>query len=339
MMRGLATIALVSALSLSLHAQGNDAYFTVNHAKASALGMAGAVTAVESNLSSAFFNPATFRLARVPNSSRLSAFFSPVSSLSVYAHYKNDPQEGLDISNWWNILRVLPKAIVVSAPNWEFALIGHEELYSRSPAYNNHKFFEADSLFNHVVHTALVRIKLAEQLYFGGSVNYYIGTVGTTEKNQIGSSYGIYLLPSSKFRAGVLFIDLPDDRSNERLTNDRLEDETVNIGVAYHFLPSNTLAFDIRNISEEEGQTTREWHLGIKQDIWRHITIRGGFYRISDTKTNNVALGLGLFDQNVGRNGFKKFYNRVMALNYSMVLARQDSNTHRSHFLTLNLVF
>jgi hypothetical protein len=330
-------LTLVSVLSIvgGSVAQNRDYYFTVGYSQAHPMGMGGAFTAIEGGLSSIHYNPATFRLANIKRGFRIAGFANPVASISMYSFFREDSEKGLTASNWWDVARVLPKAVVLSTPTWEFALLGQEELESRKEFHENKKLFEADNFFNHVVHTALLRIRLADQVHIGGTLSQYTSEVNSETMNKIGSSYGFYVIPSPKLGVGIVFMDIPAKFKNIRLENDRIEDETVNIGVAYHLLANNTISLDVRNMSEENRSTTREWHVGLEQGFWKHIYLRSGFYRDQRKNENHFSFGAGLVNLNFARHGVRKFVIPVLAVNYALRLNRKDGTTTRTHFLSL----
>lgn len=320
-------------------AQTIDHYFTVNYAKARPLAMGGAFTAVEGTFESIYYNPATFNLANVRDGIRVSGFINPFASISLYSYYQRDSEDGISNSNWARILKVLPRALVISNPKLEFALLGYEELESRKDSHKNARFFEADSLFKHMVHSALIKVRLANQVFIGGTLSYFTTPHSSKLDDRIGVSYGIYLLPSPKLGIGVVFIDAPNDFENASFEYDRFDDASLNIGINYKPRPNNNFAFDIRNISEENKETTRELHFGFEQGIGSHLYLRSGFYRSPKSKQNNYSFGIGLLNLNFNRNGIKKFNIPVLAINYAIKFAKIDRRKTRTHFLSFNVGF
>ena len=120
-----------------------------------------------------------------------------------------------------------------------------------------------------------------------------------------------------------------------RLHHDRFEDETVDIGAAYHPFQCTTLALDIRNLTEDSQNTTREFHVGIEQGLFGQVCIRAGYYRERFEKKNRLTFGFGLFNLDFFRFGTSKYYTPNMALNYSIML-EPGHNSVRWHFLSLH---
>ena len=332
-------IFLTLVCTTDIAAQTKDYYFTVNYAKARPLAMGGAYMAVEGGLATIFFNPASFRLSSDKQGIRITSFFNPFASASLYSYYKRDLKKGISNSEWRNIVKLLPRALVVSSSNWEFVILGHEELETRRDIHKNQRFFVADSLFIYSLHSTLLKIRLANQVFIGGTLSYFNSPQSLSFNEHVGFSYGIYLLPSTKLGVGVVFTDVPNDFKNVFLDYNRIEDGSVNVGISYKPNPNNNISIDVRNISEEDKLTTREWHFGVEQSFWDHIALRSGYFRSPKDKINYFSFGVGLLNLNFSKYGVKKFINPLMALNYSILFENNGGTTNRSHFLSFNLGF
>ncbi len=332
-------IFLTLVCTNEIAAQTKDYYFTVNYAKARPLALGGAFMAVEGGLATMFFNPATFRLSSNRQGIRITSFFNPFASASLYSYYKRDSKKGISNLEWWNIVKLFPRAMVVSSVNWELAILVHEELETRRDIHKNQRFFEADSLFNYSLHSTLLKIRLANQVFIGGTLNYFNSPQSLSFKEHVGFSYGIYLLPSTKLGVGVVFTDVPNDFKSVFLNYNRIEDGSVNVGIRYKQNPNNNISIDVRNISEEDKPTTREWHFGVEQSFWDHLELRSGYFRTVDDKINHFSFGVGLFNLNSSKYGVKKFINSLMAVNYSILFEKNGEITNRSHYLSFNLSY
>ncbi len=299
--------------------------------------MGSAFTAVEGGLESAFYNPATFRFVETKKGINLSFIFSPFVTYGTYNLNNNNSQEATSGGGWWDIVRTLPKAIVLSTANLEIGFVNHEELESRRYFHSHLRFLEADNFFQHHVENLVVRVRLADQVHIGGSVQYYSVFSNDTLRRGFGSSYGVFLRPHPKLDFGVVFISLPAGMKNIRLDHDRFENESVNIGISYQPFSSTTFAIDLRNLSEEAQNTTREFHIGFEQGFWHNIYIRSGYYRDRKLKNNRMTLGIGLLNLDLLRLRDSKYSSPNMAINYAIMFEPGSNAKSRWHFISFQL--
>lgn len=315
-----------------------DSFFTLNYSRSRAIGMGAAFTAVEGGWEAAFFNPATFQFVNVEKGLHFSVLFNPFVSLGLYDLYKHGAKKKLTTEQWWNVIRTFPKALVLSTENWEFGLINHEELESREFYHPNVRFFEGSHFFQHHVENFVVRVRLAEQVFLGGGIQYYTSFVQDSLQRGFGSSYGVFIRPNPKLNVGVVFISSPGKMKDIRIAYDRFENETVNVGFSFRPWPSTTLAVDVRNISEEAQKTTREIHLGFEQGFFGHLYLRGGYYRDHGVKENRFTLGFGLVNLDLFRLGKSRHGAPVLAINYAL-LSEPGNREGRKHFFSFQWGF
>lgn len=315
-----------------------DFYYTMNYSRARATGMGSAFTAMEGGLESSFYNPATFRFVDTQNRRiNLSFIFSPFASYGIYDLKNNKLPNGNPEAGWWDIVKTLPKAIVLSTKNFEIGFVNHEELESRQYFHPHTRFLESNNFFQHHVENLVVRVRLAEQVHLGGSVQYYSVFKNDSLRHGFGSSYGVFLRPNPKLDFGIVFISLPGGLKNIRLDHDRFEHESVNIGISYHPFSSTTFALDLRNLTEEGQNTTREYHIGFEQSFLNHIYLRSGFYRIYTLKNNRMTLGIGLLNLDLLRFGNSKYSSPNLALNYAIMFDPGSGSDTRWHFFSFQL--
>ena len=311
----------------------------MNYGRTRAIGMGTAFTAVESGLESALYNPATFQYIEAHKGLKFSVLFNPVVSAGLYNLYNNDSREGISTGDWYNVFRTLPKAIVLSSEKWEFGLINHEELETRSSFHKQIKFVEGDHFFQHHVENFIARIKLAKQVQLGAAVQYYSAFVEDSLQHGFGASYGVFIKPHSKLNVGVVFVNLPVGMKNVRVNHDRFNTESVNVGFAYRPFSQTTIALDVRNLSEESQTTTREIHFGVEQGIFNQIYLRSGFYRDRFNKKNRFSFGIGLLNLNMFRLDDAKYYGPNLAINYALMVEPNELENRRWHFLTVQWGF
>jgi len=299
--------------------------------------MGAAFTAVEGGLESAFYNPATFHFVQSTKGMNVSFLFNPLSSIGLFKYY-NSSENGLSNGKWLDVFKILPKAIVVSTKNWEIGAFNHEEIETREFFHPNVNFIEGDRFLQHHVETLTGRLRLADQVQLGVSFHYYTSFLNDSLQHGFSSSYGVFLRPHKQLDFGIAFISLPTGMKGIRVNHDRFEDETVNIGVAYHPFNLTTVTLDIRNLTEDSQKTTREFHIGLEQGFWRQVYLRSGYYRDRFNKKDRFSFGVGLLNLDLSRLGSSKYYSPNLALNYSIMIEPGDEKT-RWHFFTLQWGF
>ncbi len=334
----LIVISLILLLTAESRAQQN-LFYTLNYSKSRAIGLGAAFTAVEGGLATAFYNPATFRFAQADKGIKFSLVINPLVSAGIFHYYSNHSGPESTSEKWLRIVQTLPKAVVLSTPNFEASFINHEELESRESFHPNTQFFEGDDFFDHHVESFVLRVRLADQIQMGGTINYYTAVVNDTLQRGLGSSYGIYIRTHPKLDVGIVFISMPGKMKNLHLNYDRFEDETVNVGMAYHPFHSTTLAVDVRNLTEESQQTTRELHFGFEQGILNQFFLRAGFYRDRNLAQNRLTVGFGLLNLKPNRYDHPVYQSPNLVLNYALMIEPGNRNSTRWHFLSFQWGF
>ena len=316
-----------------------DHFFTISYSRARPQAMGGAFAAVQGGLEAAFYNPATFQLTNLNRGKKLSFFANPLASAVLYQHYSQDGTKKLGQNEWWNVLSVFPKAIFFSTPTVEAGLISLEELETREAFHPNRDIFEVDHFFEHHFETAVIKVRLAEQVSLGATLSHYAFMTGDSVETGLGASYGVYIQPNRYVGVGVVFIDLPDQMRDLRLRWDRFEGKTVNMGISFRPFRMTTLSLDVRNLTEDNLPNTRELHIGVEQGLWRHLYLRTGYYRDAVLPRRVVTAGIGLFNLSFSAQGERRFDVPVLALNYALQVESGVSEPIRRHFLSFNWGF
>ena len=320
-------------------AETEDHFFAISYGRTRAMGMAGAFAAVPGGMEAVFFNPATLQLTDLNRGFRLTLFVNPLASAALYNLYTNQENSRLSRGQWWNVVRVFPKALFFSTPILEAGFVNQEELETREAYHPHKKFFEPQYFFQHHFETAVLRVKLAEQVAVGVTFSYYSYPEGDSVQQGFGASYGVFIRPSPKVGVGIMFMDLPTQMRDLRLFWDRFEGQTVNAGIAFHPFSLTTLSLDVRNLTEDNLANTREVHVGIEQGIWRHLYLRTGYFQDSRLPRRFFTAGFGLLNLGFAADGRRKFSVPVLALNYAIQIETGTSRTVRRHFLSFNWAF
>ena len=116
---------------------------------------------------------------------------------------------------------------------------------------------------------------------------------------------------------------------------ERLADETMNVGISYNPLPGTILSIDVRNLTEEKKENSREFHFGFEQNIFSLAAIRGGYFKERFNNSNYYSFGIGLIDSNLLFKKFNRFFHHDFIINYAFIYQEKKYEFSRCHFFSL----
>ena len=313
-------------------------FFTLSTTKASPLGLGGAYTAIEDDIVSASYNPATLSLYQYDKNYRFTLYLNPIAPATVYyERLQNNRQNNQHKDQIVKTLGLLIKSLVFTGKYIDLGLIFNEQILDKNFLLRQRKFFQNSDLWENSYHTFIARIKLADRVSLGASGSYYTKSVDSETKKGVGFSYGILLKPSPKMSVGLAFIDFPRNMPEIRLPLERLVDQTMNIGMTYKATKSTTLSCDLRNLTEDDRKSVREAHFGFEQKIFSLITIRGGYFQERFTDNRTISGGIGLLNSNLFFATDNQFNHSQFVLNYSFVYQKNNNQVYNWHILSLIL--
>ena len=335
-------IILFECFSIKIACPGTNTYNMTNSLMTRAKAMGGAYFSVSDPLSGAFFNPASVNLYRYPRSTRVAFFLNPVGAASLI----NDANElssnnKYDSIDWINVAGILTKGFAVSRPAFSAVLVLSEELPRQTLPENqcNKNLISSKGILDWNYDVLAVKLRLAEQISIGASGFLFTSMIGDSRSRRYGSSYGILIQPYSNISVGVAYFDIPSNVADLMLLQNRIIDETINVGISIK--PFNSLSFslDSYNVSEDNAKITRELHVGSEFVPGKLLALRAGFFREQDTKNDVYSVGLGLIDNNLFRSTDDSFSSHDFALNYGLQLKKLENIIYYQHYLTFLLRF
>jgi hypothetical protein len=304
--------------------------------QAKTIGMGGAYTAVAGGPASIVYNPASLELYRYPKAGRFTLFINPIGAEEGLRDRKNlnkaCAMRGLD---WLNYAGMFLKAIVYSRPNFSAAILLTEELPGNPAEKENKELITSDGLLNWNFGVMTCRMHLAKQISIGAS-GYLITARGMTETGRkYGASYGIRIQPSAKFAVGVVYFDFPREVAGLFFTDNRIIDETVNIGASYKPFSALLLAADLRNANEEERTITRELHLGMNLLIFSFLSLQSGYFHTKDENRDVYSLGVSLLNSDLFHSAENQFLVPDFTINYAVRMKTLHNSFDYNHYLTI----
>ena len=314
-------------------------FVTLSTVKARSLAMGGAFVSIEDDLPSLDFNPATFSLNPLPGKTQFSLFFNPLGPLVIAKNRKNVPS--WDVPLGWLI-----RGFTLSVGRAEFGVLLGEESLADEKRLKRDDIFdgtgyqrERNTSFGFALVLApRVSLGIAGELFIRGKNEVSTGGENTKKELGIGYRYGLMIKTRNNLHVGLCFFDFPDAYSKDRMVLERLADETLNIGVSYSLWKSLILALDVRNVSDEGKGAVREPHAGVELSLFRHLKLRGGYYREKEGK-ETISLGLGVLDWNALLPESRRFLHPTLAVNTAMLLRRDKGEESRWFILSCILRF
>ena len=312
---------------------------TLNSVKARSLAMGGAFVSIEDDLASLDFNPAAFSLNPMPGKTQFSIFFNPLAPLLIAENRRNMP-------GWDAVLGWLVRGFTLSAGRAEFGVLLGEESLADEKRLKRKELFDATG-YEWQRNTSFgFALALAPRVSIGIAGEIFIreknGVIPNEKSNEkalgVGYRYGLVVRTKNNLQVGLCFFDFPNTYSKDRMVLERLPDETLNVGVSYTPWKPLTLALDVRNVSDEGKGAVREPHAGIELSPFRHLKLRGGYYREKEGK-ETFSVGIGLFDWNSVLPESRRFLHPTLAINTALLLQREKKEETRWFVLSCILRF
>ena len=308
-------------------------YITISNVQPRPQALAGAFTAVVDGLSSVIYNPATLQLIDSNKKGGVSVFINPVG---IAAGISNSGgfSDSTGTFNGLAATGLFIKSIALSYSAFEVALILTEQLPLTDNA-NKTAFFNSDGILDAYSDVLATRIKLAEQISLGASLSIHTINAMHQKKHYFGGSYGILIKPNPTFNIGLVYYDIPEFIASTKGKYERFIDETTNLGISWQPHHSTLLSLDIRNVSEENRELSREIHIGTELVPFKHIAIRGGYFKNKNDQKNVFSGGVGLINSSILNRSQQAKYSKDWIVNYSYVYSNSDNLSEIRHYLSI----
>ena len=308
----------------------HDYLVTLSSVRARPLAMGGAYISRRDFFSSLDFNPAGFDLKTETDGFQVSCFLNPLAPYLIYENKET-------INHWATPVAWVLRGLGVKTGKYSFGLLFGEEMFSNSERLERPNFFDGSDYEWHYNSTVGLSMALAPRVSLGLAADFYSRALEDSKHIDVGYRYGLILQPRPSVSVGLSYCDFPNDYRQERMRLERLADETLNIGISFTPWRFLTLSLDVRNVSDEERGAEREPHIGMEWMPFSHVMLRGGFYRISDDKTNVYSCGIGLFNGNVIQPQERRFQRIMPVLNIAMIWESEPACMNRWFILSMML--
>jgi hypothetical protein len=309
---------------------GAHAYRTVSTVSPRPMAMGGAFVSVEDDLAALSWNPAGFILYQKDVSHRLSVHINPVIPVALLHK---------DHQNVGDFLAALGTALrgITYSHRWaEIGLLLWEEPFYNPAAPLGGRFFDADDILNHCIHTLGFRARLASTVSLGSTGNLY------RIRNELGKSvlagganYGVLLKPARGLEVGLAYFDFPSSVAQLRWEMEGLRDESVNAGISFHPDGSTIVAMDFRDATGEEKIGWNRFRFGFERTLWECLSLRLGYFQAGPRENDVYSFGLGLFGGDIRDWGIPHCHLSSCLANYTLLLEEGDGDRRFWHLLYL----
>ncbi len=336
------------------HSQ-DDFYLTLSNTRVRSIGMGGAFTAIEDDLNSISYNPATFTLFNRSDSRRFSIFFNPILPVVALEQAERFDPTMNSTEKVFNSLKYIVQGVTYSNSFLDAGLLLNEE---RFLVKDSNYFFDGMDYKDNVFHSLILNFKLSTQANFGVSGSFVQNKEEGDLNESMMISYGLLIRPSLRYQVGITFFDMSNDIRSARRKFERFADESLNIGMAFFPFEGSVLSIDARNVTESDDDKTfalQEFHFGAEFSRVRHVSLRAGYYReefsLEDNmEFNNIrnydfskqdysnvfSFGIGIIDTNYLRSYGNRFDHPTPLISYAMVLKDTPLGRVNWHFLSMS---
>ena len=302
-------------------------YINISTVKTRSLAMGGAFTAVKDDMASMDFNPASFSTTVTRDRTQLMVFFNGLGPFVIIKNHSNF--SGFDVPLGWMV-----RGVAFSFGMFNLGILLGEESLRSVERLEKKQFFDASG-YEWLRNTSIgFSLALAPQVSIGIAGEFFIRNENNEKSVTLGYRYGILLKTKHNLNIGLCFVDFPGQFKSDRMSLERLADETLNVGISYKPMNNLRVSFDIRNVSDEGKGAVREPHLGFEIIPMRHIALRGGYYKELERPKDAISVGLGIFDWNFILPEHRRFSHQTFGLNTAFIWDRDNGNITRWFILS-----
>ncbi|MCK5145452.1 hypothetical protein KAR48_01785 [bacterium] len=256
--------------------------------KTRSLGLGGAFTAMSDPLCAWEMNPAGAGFSR-----------NERGPLIQHKIFLNGLAPGLLINNskvfndGLSLLGTLVKGVYASIGPFAFGAVFGEQIISDVRAFEDNNLFDTSQYIDNRNSSLGMCLSLGSRVSIGASAEIFKRKNNSKEIYKIGYRYGVQVRTKNNIDIGLFFTDLPNSFQNDRIPLERIGDETLNIGIAYHYSKWLTISADLRNVSDEDRPAIREPHIGMEVFPVSFAGIRIGYFQYNSTDFISTGLTLG----------------------------------------------
>ncbi|MBN1407989.1 MAG: hypothetical protein JW956_09375 [Calditrichaceae bacterium] len=236
-------------------------------------------------------------------------------------------------SAFWKVVGIFAaysiRGYTYSKDKFQFYLKVNEDLFDYNMLNTKNFFDNSQSLL-------AFSYQLGREFAVGTSLNYYQTYSKDDDRkkgfgNSIGLSYNALSLNQLSY--GITYFNFPNDMKNVREKTERLIDNSINLGISYHYNSDYLVSLDIRDINHPDNNTFLETHLGLEERAYNtkngKISFRQGGYFLHNAARQPVySFGLGY------RSNLDEDVESMYNINFGIIINRFIEKKYNLFFST-----
>ncbi|MCP4132685.1 MAG: hypothetical protein GY754_17095 [bacterium] len=307
-----------------------------------AISMGGAFTSVSDIHNSLLWNPASIINKKMNSKYRkksyvdlnlngLNLFFGLVVGIALaeeggYYDGSSTVAKGLV----YIMANVIKSSTYISKKNFLISVNFQEDIHQYNDNFRDKLLHELEyNEFDNKYQTVSTGYGFTDEFAIGGTASFYRVYTNGAAKNGFGFSLSAHYNPDflKDYHLGLTFFHFPGELEQVRYVDDRLANNSINIGNSYIFKDVLTASLDFRSIDLYKDPTFFEAHLGLEQklNIYKEYNLyfREGLY----FKENNFSLPVVSFGAGFKPGLFKKRSNVSLVIEAGCVYDKdRESN-------------
>ncbi len=234
----------------------------------------------------------------------------------------------------WKTIGILTvysvRGLTYSGQNYQFYLKLNEDLL-------DYDLLDTKRFFDNSTSMAAFSCQFSRELAAGVSLNYFQTYRDKKRKRGLGGSIGLSYnaLAVDGLSYGLTYFKFPDHMKDVRRKSERLFDNSLNLGISYHFQNTVLMSLDLRDITHVKNKSFMEAHLGLEEKLIEikngHLYFRqGGFFLNNHGKKPVWSLGMGyrsdmalLTEQSMFNLSFGVLVNKYQRVQHNVFFSLQ----------------
>jgi len=236
-------------------------------------------------------------------------------------------------AGFWKVVGIFAaysiRGYTYSNDKFQFYLKLNEDL-------SDYNILDTKNFFDNSQSMLAFSYQLGREFAIGTSFNYYQTFIkGDGRERGFGNSIGVSYnaLSLNQLSYGLTYFNFPNHMKDVRERTERLIDNSINLGISYHYNYDYLVSLDIRDINHPDNNTFLETHLGLEERAYNtkngKISFRQGGYFLHNAARQPVySFGLGY------RSNLDEDVESMYNINFGIIINRFIEKKYNLFFST-----
>ncbi|MBI5777890.1 MAG: hypothetical protein HZA49_00340 [Planctomycetes bacterium] len=146
-------------------------------------------------------------------------------------------------------------------------------------------------VFDNLGYQLGMRARITPQFSVGATAGLYhlYENGGHTSAGTL--TMGTMYSPMERLSLGLSYFDFTPGAKDVLLPMERIVDRSTNLGLSFRPDDDTEVAFDVRNLLNDEAEAYGERHIGVERKLVRWLTLRAGYYKQNNTGADVTSFG------------------------------------------------